>query len=61
MTQTQETPAVAAAGASRDSFAGLSLPPSSLDRYRVQFPILTVQLGAEWLAIRAATFDGGRP
>ena len=61
MTQTQETPAVGAAGASRDSFAGLSLHPSSLDRYLVQFPILTAHIGADWLAIWAAAFDRGRP
>ena len=61
MTQTQETPAVGVAGASRDSFAGLSLSPSSLDRYRVQFPILTAHIGPEWLAIWAASFDRGRP
>ena len=62
MLQTQETPAGGAAGASRDSFAGLSLSLSSLDLYRTQFPILAAHCGADWLAIMAAAaLGGGRP
>lgn len=61
MSQTSETPAGSLAGASRDSFAGLSLPLPTLDRYRAQFPILAAHCGPDWLAIlAAAATDGGR-
>lgn len=62
MLQTKETPAGGAAGASRDSFAGLSHALSSLDLYRAQFPILAAHCGTDWLAIlAAAAMQGGRP
>lgn len=62
MNRKQETPAGGAAGASRDSFGGLSLSLSSLDLYRAQFPILAAHCGADWLAIlAAAALGGGRP
>lgn len=54
MPQISETPAGSLAGASRDSFAGLSLPLPTLDRYRAQFPILAAHCGPDWLAILAA-------
>lgn len=61
MTRTCKTPAVKA-GASRDSFAGLSRSLSSLDLYRAQFPILTAHCGAERMVILAATaFGEGQP
>ncbi len=50
MRQMQETPAGGAAGASRDSFAGVSPHPFSLQPYRAQCPIPA-----------AAAFGGGRP
>lgn len=59
MRQTQETPAGGAAGASRDSFAGLSLPLPTLDLCRAQFPILAAHYGADWLVILAAAALGG--
>ncbi len=62
MLQTKETPAGGAAGASRDSFAGLSQALSTLDPYRAQFPILAAHCGADWLAIlAAAAMQGGQP
>lgn len=61
MPQICETPAGSLAGASRDSFAGLSLPLPTLDLYRVQFPILAAHCGPDWLAIlAAAATDRGR-
>ena len=61
MTRTCKTPAVKA-GASRDSFAGLSRSLSSLDLYRTQFPILSLHCGADWMVfLAAAAFGGGRP
>lgn len=59
MSRTQKTPAGGAAGALRDSFAGLSLPLPSLDLYLAQFPILAAHCGADWLAILAAAALGG--
>lgn len=61
MLQISETPAGSLAGASRDSFAGLSLSLPTLDQYRAQFPILVAHCGPDWLAIlAAAAMDGGR-
>ena len=60
MTQKQETPAGAAAGASRDSFAGHSLISLSPADLQTQFPILAKHCGPDWLA-RLATQRGGRP
>lgn len=62
MVQTKETPAGGVAGASRDSFGGLSQALSTLDPYRTQFPILAAHCGSDWLAIlAAAAMQGGRP
>lgn len=58
----QETPAGESAGASCDSFAGLSLALSSLALSRAQFPILAAHCGADWLAIQAlAAREGEQP
>ena len=62
MPQTQETPAAGTAGASRDSFAGLSPALSNLDPCRMQFPILAAHCGADWLAIPlVAALQARRP
>lgn len=60
MPQTMETPAVEA-GVSRDSFAGLSQARSTFAAYRMQFPILALHCGPDWLVIFAAAGLRGVP
>ena len=60
MPQKSKTPADEA-GASRDSFAGLSRRLFNLEAQLAQFPILTLHCGPDWLAIlAAAALEGGR-
>lgn len=60
MPQTSKTPA-GKAGASRDSFAGLSHSLSNFDAYGMQFPILALHCGPDWLVMFAAVGSGGLP
>ena len=61
MPRKQETPAGDTAGASCDSFAGLSRNPLSFDGYWAQFPLVAAHCGTDWLAnLAASNFDGGR-
>ena len=62
MPQKQETPAGDTAGASCDSFAGLSPFPLSFDGYWAQFPNLAAHCGTDWLAnLATSAFLERRP
>ena len=56
----KETPLAATSGASRDSFAGLSLHPSSLAVQRAQFLTLAHSIRPDMaVMLGALIFDGG--
>lgn len=56
----KETPLAATGGASRDSFGGLSLDPSSLAHQRAQFLMMAHAIRPDMAVMLAAiVFDGG--
>lgn len=59
MLQKSKTPA-GRAGASHDSFAGLSHPLPTLDAYGAQFLTLAHAVRPEWAAMLAALAFGGQ-